>query len=157
MLHEIEIIACLRENLRKSVESCELLATVPNRGEIYRDFREQLSLIEGASRQLGCWREDGRWFDVPLWMEETKKRALSWILRYPRTENSNQACPLFTKLADNLRKFLKRALELETKVVGCFGPVLPMPLPAPTRTQGRAVQVNRTAGGIILPNGVSLQ
>jgi hypothetical protein len=148
-LTEREILDCLKTNTRLAIENCENLAVLPRRGPTYNAFRHQLKLIEGSCRQIAFWREDARWLQVGLAIEEAHKRAGHWLRRhYPR--------PLFVKLADNLRLLQTMSLGLETKATGKLGMILPKVADAPGRQ--RAVQAMLPAqqprvspGGILLP------
>lgn len=147
-LTEGEIFACLAENFKLAAEHCEDLARLPAKGLIYAKLREELKLIEGAARQAGQFRDDARWFQIGLMMGEAHKRAGTWLRgHYPAV--------LFTKLADNLRKGEALAESYRTSRTHRVGMILPKPLPAPIRTQGRSVQVRLpervSPGGIILP------
>lgn len=152
---ETEILTCLRENFRLAAEHCDALAVLPGRGPTYELLRTELKTVENCCRQVAWYREDTRWLRIGMLMAEAHKRAGTWLRTYPRTMVSNAAHPMFTRLADNLRAGIERVDELQNKATGRIGMVLPVPLPAPMRTQGRPVQVRTTAGGIILPEGVA--
>jgi hypothetical protein len=146
MLTEQEIIDCLRTNFRLAAEHCRQLAALPKAGPTYRRLREELKLIEGAARQLAQWREDMRWLQIGLSMEETHQRSLRWLrYHFPRK--------LFEKLADNLEFGARAADRLRTAATGRTGLIAPKPLEGPLR-QGRPVQVmsphHKSPGGIIL-------
>jgi hypothetical protein len=134
---EAEILACLIENFRLAAGHCVDLAWAPARGPIYRMLREELKLAEGCCRQLSAYREDTRWLSVGLMMAEAHKRSLNWLLKHPRTVESNMAHPLFLKLGENLLAAMARAIELRDRATGRAGPILPLP----TRTEGRAVSI----------------
>jgi hypothetical protein len=151
MVPETEIVDCLVMNFRLAAEHCDDLAVLPARGPTYDLLRKELSLIEGCCRQIGHYREDARWMRIGLLVEEAHKRAGHWLRTIPRTSESNEAHPLFRRLAENLRAGMKAAEELRTKRTGRVGMILPRPLPGPLR-QGRPVQVV-TPGGVILPSG----
>ena len=150
-LTEVEIIDCLKTNFRLAAGHCEDLARLPARGPTYTAFRKELKLIEGAARQLAYWREDARWLQVGLTIEEAHKRAGHWLRRhYPR--------PLFLKLAENLRAGLDAAERLQHGATGRAGVILPRPVPS-NHTSERSVQVlmpspaPMTRGGLLLPPG----
>jgi hypothetical protein len=145
---EAEILSKLVESFRLAADYAEALAILPARGPTYTKLREELKLAEGCCRQVAYYREDSRWFQVGLLMEQAHKRAGTWLRVHPRTENSNLAHPLFLKLAENLRAAQKRAHELQTRATGRVGMILPDALPGATRTEGRMVQVK---SGLIVP------
>ena len=154
MLTETEILDCLRTNLRKAIEHCDTLAVTPERGPVYREFRKELKLIEGACRQAGHWRRDARWLQIGMMMEEAHQRSLRWINKTPSLNSRKISHGLFKKLADNMRVMEVSVNRIETSATNQVGAILPKPLPAPIRTSGRPVQVPSgmkvTPGGIIL-------
>lgn len=133
-LTEREIIDCLSENFRLAAENAGKLAVSPKRGLIYRAFRDQLKLLEGAARQLAYWRGgDARWLQVGLYMAECHKRAGDWLrgVKQPsggyRPLSEGQKHPLFMKLADNLRAAQVSAERLRDMRTNRIGPILPKP------------------------------
>lgn len=154
---EREILSRLKEVFKRAAEHCDKLAVLPARGPTYRKLREDLQIAENCCRQVAYYRDDARWLQVGLYMEEAHKRAGGWLRdkSMPRTPNSNLAHPLFLKLAENLRAGAKSAERLETLATGRVGQILPKPMRAPDRTQGRLVQVRKSPGGIIIPDGVA--
>lgn len=147
---EHEILSLLKAVFRRAAEHCDKLAILPARGPTYRKLRDDLQIAENCCRQVGWYRQDARWFQIGLMMEEAHKRAGGWLRDkgMPRTENSNLAHPLFLKLAENLRAGAKSAERVETMATGRVGMILPKPMAGATRTQGRMVQV---PSGLILP------
>lgn len=154
---EREILSLLKATFRRAAEHCDKLAVLPARGPTYRRLCEDLQIAENCSRQVGWYRQDTRWFQIGLYMEEAHKRAGGWLRdkSMPRTVNSNLAHPLFMKLAENLRAGAASAERLETAATGRVGMILPEVRRGPDRTQGRPVQVRTTPGGLILPPGVT--
>jgi hypothetical protein len=152
---ESEILSCLRENFRLAAQHCDALAVLPARGPTYTLLRAELKTVENCCRQVAWYREDTRWLRVGLMMAEAHKRAGGWLRTYPRTRTDNAAHPMFTRLAVNLRAGIDRVVELETKATGIAGLILPNVPRAPTVTQGRMVQVRKSAGGVIIPDGVA--
>lgn len=157
---ETEILSLLRETFRRAAERCDKLAVVPARGPVYRELCKDLQTAENCCRQIAQYRAHHKWLDVGLFMAEVHKRAGTWLRdrSMPRTATSNLAHPLFLKLAEKLRFGAEQADRLATLATGRIGPVLPEPLPAPTRTEGRLVQVKAppmTRSGIILPPGMA--
>ena len=151
---EHEILACLKTHLKSAASDCADLAVVPGRGPVYKRFRDTLKLIEGCCRQMAHYREDCRWLPLGMQIEEAHKRSLKWLRSYVRSDQHNDAHPLFLRLAEHLRTFLKLVEDLETKATGRLGLILPRPLPGATRTEGRMMQV-KTPGGLLLPPGYS--
>ena len=147
---EREIFSLLKETFRRAAEHCDKLAVVPSRGPVYRALREDLQTAENCCRQIAYYRDHHAWLNVGLYLADVHRRAGNWLRdrSMPRTTNSNLAHPLFVKLAENLRDGAARAQYLETKATGVVGAVMPTPLPAPTRTHSRMVQV---PSGLIVP------
>jgi hypothetical protein len=152
---ETEILSLLKAVFKRAAEHCDKLAVLPARGPTYRKLRENLQIAENCCRQVAWYREDTRWLQVGLYMEQAHKRAGNWLRdkSMPRTATSNLAHPLFLKLAENLRAGAASVERLETRPTGKVGMILPKPLPGPSRTEGRPMQVI-TPGGIILPHGM---
>lgn len=132
-LTEREILDCLKENLRLASEGADALA-VGTRGPIYLEFRESMRLVEGACRQMGAWRGDSRWLPFGMKINEALQRCGNWL-------RSKEPAWRFAGLAEILRVALAQAHDLETKATGHIGVILPKPLPAPTRTEGRSILV----------------
>ena len=147
---EKEIFSLLKGTFRRAAEHCDNLAVVPGRGPVYRALREDLQTAENCCRQIAYYREHHQWLTVGIFMAEVHKRAGTWLRdrSMPRTATSNLAHPLFLKLAEKLRFGAEQAERLETMATGKVGAVVPTPLPAPTRTQSRMVQV---PSGLIVP------
>lgn len=137
-LTEREILGRLKESFKLASEDADRLAA-GERGPVYRRFREHLKLVEGCCRQMSAWRGDTRWLQVGLKVAEAQQKCGKWL----RTKELPWR---FAGLAQILRNGWLRAHELETKKTGRPGLILPKPLPAETRTQGRSVSV-------ILPPG----
>ena len=166
-LTEVEIFSCLTSNFKLAAEHCEDLAKLPRKGPTYKKLRDELKLLEGACRQAAYWRQDARWLQIGLYMEEVHKRAGGWLRGYKNqagqhiTIREGQLHPLFMKLADNLRKGQAAAERLRNRKTGIAGTILPKPMRAPHRDT-RPVQVmlppsapgeRRTASGLIIPAG----
>jgi hypothetical protein len=158
VLDEVGVIDCLRANLRLAAESCDILATSPRKGPTYRALRDQLKLVEGASRQVAYLRlGDARWLAFGMSAEECHKRAGDWLrgIQVPGTKQripiaQGQLHPLFAQLAEILRAALVRADELLTKRTNRVGPILPKPGPAPHRDT-RPAGWSPTPSGLLVP------
>lgn len=125
-LTEPEIFACMAESLRQAIGHAQELAERPAQGPAYSALRRELKLIEGCCRQAAYWREDARWLQPGMMMQECHRRAGNWLrARAPRT--------LFTKLADNLRLLLRVTDDLRDKAPPKLGLILPEPLKDPTQ------------------------
>ena len=124
-LTEIEIFACLSENLRLAAEKCEVLANHPRRGHLYYAFLKEIKLIEGACEQASAWRGDARWLRISWMMGEVHKRAGHWLRHSPTLESRVEADKRLKKLADNLRLFAYEAEDLRHKATGRLGLILP--------------------------------
>jgi hypothetical protein len=162
-LTEVEILDCLKTNLRLAAQSCDRLAVSPKKGPSYSGLRDQLRLVEGACRQLAFWRNgDARWLRIGMFMAEVHRRAGEWLRGIKQPDGTRMKVadghmhPLFVKLAENLRAAYVKADELATKRTNRIGPILPQPGPAPHR-ETRPVGYNRSPGGIILPSGSMVQ
>jgi hypothetical protein len=141
-LTEAEIFDCLVDNFKKAAVHAEDLAKLPKKGPTYARLREELKLVEGAARQAAYWRQDARWLQIGLYMEEAHQRAGNW-LRGIRNKSTGmweklpegQTHPYFMKLAENLRAGLKLAEGYRDNRTGRVGMILPasMNKPAPAR------------------------
>ncbi len=152
---ETEILSLMQDTFKRAAEHCDKLAVLPARGPTYLKLREDLQIAENCCRQIAQYRAYYAWLHVGHSMAWAHKRAGAWLRdkSMPRTVNSNLAHPLFVKLAEQLRFAAQQAKRLETQATGRVGAILPTPLPGPSRTEGRPVQVI-TPGGIILPHGM---
>lgn len=146
-LTEPEIIDCLITNFRLAAESSDALAKLPAKGPTYRRLREELKLCEGASRQLAYWREDARWLQIGLYMEECHKRAGGWL-------RTHQPARLFSMLAENLRAGLARAQDLKDSKTGKVGAILPKPQEGPHRDTKPVAVNNLPADMVTRPSGL---
>lgn len=166
-LTEAEIFDCLFGNCELAAGHAEDLARNTRRGPIYLRFREELNLVEGACRQASAWREDARWLNVANDIAKARLLAGEWLRgvkvgsgpRRPIPEGERH--PLFMKLADNLRKLAHNAAALRDRATNRRGPVLPIVHAAPgVRHRPQRVMLpagmTKTAGGILVPHGVSL-
>ncbi len=148
-LTEREIFDRLVSSFREAAEHCEALALQANRtqGQRYVKLREHLLLIEGACRQAAMWRDDSRWLTIGQFAADCHKKCGDWLRFKTRG-------PMFLKLADNMRMMLEAAKQRRDQATGVRGPILPeTPKYEP---ENRSVQVV-TPGGIILPEGATLQ
>lgn len=143
-LTEAEIFDCLKSNLKSAAADCDFIANFPYAGPTYKRMRTSLKLAEGACRQASYWRQDARWLQPGLQIEEAHQRARAWLHR-----PSVQSHKLFTKLGAALRRMLFDLERLEKMKTGRVGTILPKPQAAP-HVPGRPVQV-KTPSGLILP------
>lgn len=169
-LTEIEIFAQLAQSFRLAAELSIKLAIEPRKGPNYVAFRTELKLIGGCCRQAAAWREDTRWLEIDTHMAKAHRLAGGWLrgirLRagQPRVKiAASQMHPMFLNLAAFLEHCAGWTEDMKTKATGRVGMILPKPQRAPTRTQGRPIQVllppnfNRTPGGLIVPAGMGVQ
>jgi hypothetical protein len=154
---EVEVLDCLKSNLRLAAQSCDQLAVSPSKGPIYQGLRDQLRLVEGACRQIAyCRGGDARWLRIGLYMAECHKRAGEWLrgVKQPSGVRMKVAPghmhPLFLKLAQNLRAAYDKAEELRTKRTNRVGPILPVPGVAPHRDT-RPAGWSRSPSGLVVP------
>ena len=131
------------------------------KGPTYRKLRDHLKLIEGACKQAAAWRSDARWYRIAFMMGEAHKRAGNWLRGTKMPDGTRIATapghlnPLFTQLADNLRKGYAVAENFRTGKVNKLGMILPKQLPGPHRDT-RPVHVSSDsyavrASGLIVP------
>jgi hypothetical protein len=162
-LTEVEILDCLKTNLRLAAQSCDKLAVSSRKGPTYAGLRTQLRLVEGACRQIAFWRGgDARWLKIGLYMAEAHKRAGDWLRGIKQPDGTRamiapgQMHPLFILLANNLRAAYVKAVELETKKTNKIGPITPKPGIPPHR-ETRPSGWNCSPGGILMPSGSTVQ
>lgn len=168
-LTEVEIFSQMTTSFRLAIELCEDLASLPLKGPTYNRFRKEIRLIEGCCKQACTWREDTRWLNFALLMAEVHKRAGDWLRGIKNEDGSRTKIadgtlhPAFNHLAENMRAMLKLAEKTKTEATKRLGMILPEMQAAPTRTQGRPMQVllppgmNLSKGGILMPSGTALQ
>lgn len=151
-LTEHEIFAFMTENFRLAVEECETLATSPVKGPTYNSFRHRIQKLEGACRQAAYWRSDARWVPMGVKLEACHQRVGDWLRR-------RSAPQLFILLANVLRLAHQAAEKCRTEATGKLGPIIPLAMPGPHREHRPVYVTNNpvTAGGIIIPQGVSIQ
>lgn len=138
-LTELEIIDCLRDNLRKAEQHCRDLAFLPAQGPTYTALREENGLIEGASRQLAAFRGDARWalFAVEI---------MSFQQRLGDCIRSHHARKIFLRFAEMMAFFLKKSEELRTAKTGKRGSIVPKPRARGKHRETRPVYVRRDSG-----------
>lgn len=146
-LDEHQILDRLNECFREAIEHCRNTGNGPMRGMEYIRFKNAMIALEGCCRQVGVCRDDTAWatFVNTLW--PATARAGDWLRKYPITSTSNEAKPLFDKLAEILEGWMARMKKLRDSATGQTGTRLPLWM-APIRAQ-----YGRSAGGIILPPG----
>lgn len=132
-LTEQEILSRLKESLKEGAADADRLAA-GERGDIYPRFRENLRLIDGCCRQMAGWREDTRWSPFGVKIRELQMRVGRWLVE-------KEPAWRFKSVGEILRHALAQAMDLETKKTRKRGIILPVPLPAPTRTEGRQILV----------------
>lgn len=125
MVPEKEILGQMRESFRLAAECATELAEAPARGPAYFTLVQQLGLIEGCCRQTCYYRDDSRWLPVGVAMAKVHEMAGRWLRQYPRTAESNEAYPLFMKMAETMQGLARVAEDLETKATGVAGLILP--------------------------------
>ena len=166
-LTETEIFDCMRDSLRSAIDECDQIAIKPLKGKIYNEFRKHIALAEGCCRQAGHWREDTRWFQWGVLLEECHKRAGDWLRgikvrdeatgrEHYRPIPEGQKHPLFVMLADNLRAMHAKLVEMETARTGRSGAIMPVPLEGAHRqikdnyALGLPAGMHRTSSGLII-------
>lgn len=163
-LTETEIFDQMATSLRLAAELCDSLAVIPLKGPTYNQLRQQLRLIEGCCKQATCWREDTRWLGYGRFAAECHRRAGEWLRGIKMPDGTRVKIaqgtlhPCFLKLGEVLRDLIRVVDDTKNKATGRVGMILPVPLAAPhrdTRPVGFRAP-NITAGGVIIPDGVSL-
>src|SRR4051812_6877983 len=96
---EPEIFSQLRNQLQEPPEACDHVAAGPESGIHFMRLRRALKLAEGCCRQAGHWREDARWFNPGVKLEQVHQKAREWLHR-----PSVQSKKLFVMLAATLRQ-----------------------------------------------------
>lgn len=157
-LTETEIFDCMYENLQLAAEHARDLALQPAQGPIYRKFREEMLLAEGACRQAGAWREDTRWGNVSLLLADARERTGKWLRGYTvkgRMGKTFYPRDLYMALAVNLEGIAAAVESLRHGATHQLGMILPE-IPNITRTEGRAVQVMLPQASRVSPGGIIL-
>jgi hypothetical protein len=148
-LTEQEIFSFLAEKFRLAAECADKLAISAKQGPTYAALRENLKGAEGAIRQGGHFREDSRWFQIGLALEECHQLARRWIVEHYSRK-------VFTLLADKLRQFEREAVDLRDKAPPKLGLILPKLRDDPTERPAH-IQVppkfKKTKAGLIVPTG----
>lgn len=142
-LAEIEVIDCLKENLRKLVQHCKDLALKPAQGPTYRQVIETIKLVEGASRQMAVFRDDARWTKFGFEMARLHDRLGDCIRSKARRE-------IFMRMSTMVADAYAQTMILYTAKTGRRGPILPRVSPGPHREM-RPVGYTKTDGGLLLP------
>lgn len=140
---EQEVLDRLMQSFRKAAECCDKLAASPKKGTIYRELRDELRLIEGASRQAGHYRQDMRWMTVGLKAAQCHQKAGDWL-------RAHAPAKYFLALATALRKLEADTKKMKDAATGRVGMILPVPGRL-DRTQGRPVGWTASSGGILVP------
>ena len=154
-LTEHEILDRMKQSLRECMDASRDLAQHSRKGPSYKRLREHLSLVEGCCKQLAVFREDARYLNIGLMMEECHKKAGSWLRGYKVNGVRIVIAPgqineMFARLYVNLEAMLA-GLDLMTNAkTGVRGPIVPEP--EQHRRIGRAVNgYTPSQGGILLP------
>lgn len=152
-LTERDIFSKLTDGFAEAASLCEKIAAVPLKGASYRRLITVCTEIEGACRQAGHWRENYHWFPLGIEVHQLQLLMGKWLrAHYPKP----RAKELFTIAAQTMRRLQALALTKQNQKHGQIGMILPTPGEGPARQ--RAVQVpNMTPGGIVIPEGASLQ
>lgn len=146
-LTEQEIGDCLRTNIREAVQYCVNLAKLPAQGPTYRKLVDNLKLIEGASRQMGHFREDMRWMRFGWEMARFHQRIGDAV-------RSRAAREIFLAMSVKLKDALAECDKLRTEKTGRRGAILPILRPVHRET--RPVHISapayiRNPSGLVIP------
>ena len=117
-LSEADIKQCLAENLRLASSDARLLSILPAKGKCYERFRNSLKLVEGSCRQLAYFREDARWLEMGILMEDAHQRVRRWVVGHGQPE-------LFRLMSEKLSQMEIMANQLRDKATGRTGMILP--------------------------------
>lgn len=129
-LTEQEVIDRMITSLREAMDASKALAIESRKGANYNKLREHLGLIEGCCKQLAAFREDSRYLNLGLVMEECHKRAGSWLRGYRENGVRIMIAPgelnqMFVRLYINLEGILKGVDDMFKAKTGMRGPILP--------------------------------
>lgn len=144
VLTEAEIFDRLKTSLRTAIDLCGRLATEPSQGPNYLAMIEELQLIEGAARQAGHWREDGRWMAFGWEMARFHQRIGDAIRHH-------EARSIFLHMQGMMKGALIEAEKLRTSRTGRRGAITPIARPKHRDT--RPVHITRPSG-LIVPSTV---
>lgn len=130
---EQETLDELRSRLGSAVSYAAALAILPAKGPSYIKLRADLKLIEQAARMIAYNRQDARWLQIGMRMNEVH-RLTGHLLRrrYPN--------PYFREIETWLRQLFEISNSLQHGATGRVGMILPKTR-ATTRTQDRQIQV----------------
>lgn len=152
MLTQQEIFDCMLTHFGEAASLCEKMALSPLRGKNYKRLIEVTKLIEGCCRQACHWRENHEWALLGRDVHFLQIKYGNWI----REQHHGEAAKVLFAKAALAMKRLQRLAEMKKNAAhGRMGMILPVPGVGPMRQ--RAVQVPRTPGGLILPQGAMLQ
>lgn len=152
MPDEKDVLQSMKESLRLAAENCERLAVHPFRGFVYDQMRKQLKEVETCCMRIGYYRGgDARWLYIAPKMHEAHLRCGHWLRNSPGEDDRAKAVPLFRKLAEVLRSFLRTIDNLENKATGRIGAIVPKE--QHFHRENRPVAVRRPSG-LIVPAGV---
>lgn len=143
---ELELFDRLGSSFKAAAEYCDQLASAPKKGPIYYRLREELRLIEGACRQVGCYREDMRWMKVGLDAHKCHENAGDWLRSFAPAK-------YFTALAVTMRKLHAATEKLRHNRTGRTGMILPKAQHLHRDT--RPVGWTASQAGILLPPGAA--
>ncbi len=155
-LSEVEVIDRMISSLREAMDASRALAIESRKGANYNRLREHLGLIEGCCKQLAVFRDDARYLNIGLVIEECHKRAGSWLRGYKVDGVRIMTAPgemnqMFVRLYVNLEGILKGVDDMLRAKTGTRGPIIPDIVE--TRREGRpAFSLPKAkVSGLILP------
>jgi hypothetical protein len=130
---EHETLGELRDRLASAVLHAAALAVLPAKGPTYVKLRADLKRIEQTARMIAYNREDARWLQIGMRMNEVHRLTGHLIRRhYPHA--------YFREIETWLRQLFQISDSLQHGATGRVGMILPKPR-ATTRTQDRQIQV----------------
>lgn len=152
-LTEQEVIDRMITSLREAMDASKALAVKSRKGPEYHKLREHLGLIEGCCRQLAAFREDSRYLNLGLVMEECHKSAGGWLRGYRVNGVKVMVAPgqlneMFVRLYVNLEGILKGVDDMIRAKTQARGPII-VGLAPETRRIGRPAFDNKPK--LILP------
>ena len=118
MLSEVEIRDQLYTSLLGAADDARLLGILPAQGPTYTRLRDRLKVAETCCRQMGMYREDSRWFNMGLIVEEAHQRTLRWVTTHVQRNMFGLLSAKLTEMANHVR-------QLETRRTGRTGMILP--------------------------------
>lgn len=154
-LTEREIFSKLEDGFKEAVSLLEQISRTPLRGRHYRRLIPVCDEIEGSCRQACHWRENYHWLKIGMAVHNLRCEIGNILRGTIKLSDKARAKESLVLAAARMRGYQRAAAARRDRPHGMIGQVLPKPVEDTLRQ--RAVQVPRTAGGVFLPEGHTLQ